>query len=353
MTEQVDDVPAASPGQPIDRLGRRLRDLRVSVTDRCNFRCRYCMPRERFGRDHAFLPKSQLLTFEEIERVARIAAAAGVHKLRLTGGEPLLRRDLDALVARLAAVPGIDDLALTTNASLLTPAWARALRSAGLQRINVSLDALEPTAFQAMTDAQYSARQVLGGIAAAADAGLAPVKVNMEVKRGVNDDQILPMAEYFRRSGHVLRFIEYMDVGNSNHWRRGEVLPGEAVVQAVHGRWPLEALPGNYPGEVANRWRYVDGAGEIGVIASVTQPFCGGCSRLRMSAEGRLFTCLFGSRGFDLRGLLRSGADDDAIGGALHGLWQRRDDRYSELRGRAAVREEGQAQRVEMSYIGG
>lgn len=338
--------------QPVDRLGRGLRDLRISVTDRCNFRCRYCMPRELFGPDFRFLPRAQLLSFEEIERVAAVAAGAGVRKLRLTGGEPLLRRDLEGLIAKLALVPGIDELALTTNASLLTAGKARALKAAGLTRITVSLDALDQAQFQAMTDADYPVARVLAGIAAAQAARLTPVKVNMVVKSGTNDDQILPMAEHFRGSGVILRFIEYMDVGASNRWREQEVLPARDVIARLQRQWPLAALPANHPGEVARRWRYGDGGGEIGVIASVTQPFCGGCRRLRMSADGRLFTCLFATRGFDLRALLRGGADDEALAAALHGLWRRREDRYSEARGSAQPGVQAE-NKVEMSYIGG
>ncbi len=355
MTRAVPRLDPARAAEPVDRLGRGLRDLRISVTDRCNFRCRYCMPREVFGRDFEFLARRQLLSFEEIERIARLAAGLGVRKLRLTGGEPLLRRELDKLIAALAAVPGIDDIALTTNASLLTPAVAAGLREAGLDRINVSLDGLDDESFRAMTDVDYPVQRVLDGIDAAADAGLGPIKINMVVKRGTNDDQILPMAEHFRGSGHILRFIEYMDVGNANRWRLDEVLPARELVDRIAARWPVEALPPNHPGEVANRWRYADGQGEIGVIASVTQPFCGGCRRLRMSAEGKLFTCLFGSRGYDLRALMRSGASDEQLADALGGLWRRREDRYSELRSGEPGDDtpaDGE-KKVEMSYIGG
>jgi len=332
--------------RPVDLLGRPLRDLRISVTDRCNFRCVYCMPREIFGRDYAFLPRAELLTFEEITRVARVFVDLGVHKVRLTGGEPLVRRDIERLVAMLA--PLDVDLTLTTNGALL-PAKARSLRDAGLGRVTVSLDALDDKTFMAMNDAGFPVARVLEGIDAAADAGLAPVKVNMVVKRGVNDDQVLPMARRFRGTGHVLRFIEYMDVGNSNGWRLDDVVTADQIVETIAREFALEVLAPTYPGEVASRWRYLDGGGEIGVIASVSRPFCGDCTRARISADGQLYACLFASRGHDLRALLRDGASDDDLADAIRTVWAARDDRYSELRSA----ETWQLPKVEMSYIGG
>jgi GTP 3',8-cyclase len=332
-----------------DRLGRPLRDLRVSVTDRCNFRCTYCMPKEVFGRDYAFLPREQLLTFEEITRVVQVAAGLGVEKVRLTGGEPLLRRNLERLVGQLASVPGIRDLALTTNGALLAR-QAEALAQAGLRRVTVSLDSLDDTVFAAMNDVAFPVAAVLEGIEAAAAAGLAPVKINMVVKRGTNDGDVVAMAERFRGSGHLLRFIEYMDVGATNGWRLDDVVPAHEIVQHINERWPLEPLEPNYPGEVANRYRYTDGGGEIGLIASVTQPFCGGCSRLRLSAEGKLHTCLFATQGHDIRAILRSGSDDDTLRDRLAEIWRQRQDRYSEKRTDATTQ---QQRRIEMSYIGG
>jgi cyclic pyranopterin phosphate synthase len=332
---------------PLDTLGRPVRDLRISVTDRCNFRCVYCMPKEVFGRDYTFLDRGELLTFEEIERAARIFAGLGVHKIRLTGGEPLLRRELERLVAKLAAIPGLD-LTLTTNGSLL-PQKAAPLAAAGLQRITVSLDALDDEVFRAMNDVDFPVERVLAGIEAAAAAGLTPVKVNMVVKRGLNEDSVLPMARHFRGSGHILRFIEYMDVGHSNGWRLDDVVPAKEIVARIDSDFPIEAVEPNYPGEVARRYRYRDGAGEIGVIASVTKPFCGACTRGRLSAEGRLFTCLFATEGYDLRALLRTGAPDEVVTEALHGVWRARTDRYSEIRSAETV----DLPKVEMSYIGG
>ncbi len=332
---------------PLDTLGRPVRDLRISITDRCNFRCVYCMPKEVFGRDYTFLDRGELLTFEEIERAARIFAGLGVHKIRLTGGEPLLRRELERLVAKLAAIPGLD-LTLTTNGSLL-PQKAAPLAAAGLQRITVSLDALDDEVFRAMNDVDFPVERVLAGIEAAAAAGLTPVKVNMVVKRGLNEDSVLPMARHFRGSGHILRFIEYMDVGHSNGWRLDDVVPAKEIVARIDSDFPIEAVEPNYPGEVARRYRYRDGAGEIGVIASVTKPFCGACTRGRLSAEGRLFTCLFATEGYDLRALLRTGAPDEVVTEALHGVWRARTDRYSEIRSAETV----DLPKVEMSYIGG
>jgi len=332
----------------LDRRSRPLRDLRISVTDRCNFRCTYCMPKEIFGRDFAFLPRAELLTFEEITRLARVFARAGVSKIRLTGGEPLLRRDLDQLVAMLAGIGGITDIAMTTNGSALA-ASARTLKDAGLTRVTVSLDALDDETFGAMNDIAFPVARVLAGIDAAAAAGLAPVKVNMVVKRGVNDGSIAAMAEHFRGTGHALRFIEYMDVGSTNGWRMDDVVTAAEIVASINGRWAIEPLEPNYPGEVATRYRYRDGAGEIGVIASVTQPFCGACTRARLSADGKLYTCLFATSGRDLRGVLRAGASDEELATHIQSIWARRVDQYSELR-HAETRPHP---KIEMSYIGG
>jgi cyclic pyranopterin phosphate synthase len=331
----------------IDRRGRPVRDLRISVTDRCNFRCVYCMPKTVFGRDYPFLPRQDLLTYEEIVRLARLFAAQGVSKIRLTGGEPLLRRDIERLIEQLAAIAGLE-LTLTTNGSLLA-ARARSLRDAGLHRVTVSLDGLDDAVFKRMNDADYPVSRVLAGIEAAAAVGLAPVKVNMVVKRGANDGEILPMARHFRGSGHILRFIEYMDAGNANAWRAAEVIPAADVVRRIDTEFPLEAIDPNYPGEVAERWRYRDGAGEIGVIASVTQAFCSSCTRVRLSTDGRVYTCLFASEGHDLRQPLRAGADDAQLAATIADIWRRREDRYSELRGAGLA----VVKKIEMSYIGG
>jgi cyclic pyranopterin phosphate synthase len=335
-----------------DKLGRLMRDLRISVTDRCNFRCSYCMPKELFGADHAFLPRASLLTFEEIARLARLFAKLGVGKLRLTGGEPLVRKDIERLVELLAPTPGITDISLTTNGSLLTVDKARRLQAAGLKRITISLDALDDPTFQAINGVGFPVERVLDAIDNAIAAGLAPVKVNMVVKRGANEQCIEAMAEHFRGTGCVLRYIEYMDVGTTNGWRMQDVVPAAEVIARVDARWPLERVPPNYPGEVANRWRYRDGAGEIGVIASVTQPFCGGCTRARLSAEGVLYTCLFAALGANLRDLVRGGADDVAIGDRIARVWGGRSDRHSELRSQATVTAPGR-NKIEMSYIGG
>ncbi len=331
----------------VDTRGRPVRDLRISVTDRCNFRCVYCMPKEVFGRDYQFLERRELLSFEEIERLARAFVRQGVEKIRLTGGEPLVRRDLERLVDLLARIDDLD-LTLTTNGSLL-PQKAQALRDAGLRRVTVSLDSLDDATFRAMNDVDFPVARVLEGIDAAAAAGLTPVKVNMVVKRGVNDAGILAMARHFHGSGHILRFIEYMDVGHTNGWRLDDVVPATEIVAAIDAELPLEPVEPNYPGEVANRWRYRDGGGEIGVIASVTQPFCGGCTRARLSAEGRLFTCLFARRGHDLRAKVRGGAADAELDEAIAAVWRVRGDRYSELR----TAETAALPKVEMSYIGG
>jgi cyclic pyranopterin phosphate synthase len=337
-----------SPLTVLDTLGRPMRDLRVSVTDRCNFRCGYCMPREAFGPDHAFLPRGEILTFEEIERVVRATVALGVRKVRLTGGEPLVRRNLEALVAMLATVDGVEDLTLTTNASLLA-GKAQALADAGLQRVTVSLDALDDATFMRMNDARVPVQRVLDGIAAAEAAGLGPVKLNAVIRRGINEHAMLDLAERFRGTGTTVRFIEYMDVGHSNGWRLDDVVPAEEIIAAIDARWPLEAVDRDYRGEVARRYRYRDGAGEIGVISSVSQPFCGDCTRARLSADGRVFTCLFATAGHDVRTLLRSGADDAALADALRAIWTGRADRYSELRSLETV----ELPKVEMSFIGG
>lgn len=333
----------------LDAHARPLRDLRISVTDRCNFRCVYCMPRHIFGSDYRFLPKQQLLSYEEIERTARLFAALGVRKLRITGGEPLIREALETLICKLAKIADIEDLNLTTNGALLTADRARSLVDAGLQRITISLDSIEDQSFAAMNGIGTTVSPILQAIEHAHEAGLGPVKINMVVKKGVNDHMILPMAEYFRNSGHVLRFIEYMDVGNSNGWRLKEVVTASQIIETVNACYPLKPINPNYPGEVARRWQYADGSGEIGVIASVTQPFCSDCSRARLSAEGKLYTCLFTNSGHDLRDWLRSGASDSEINAYLTALWSARSDRYSELRNSQAVTIE----KVEMSYIGG
>jgi len=337
------EVAAASP---LDRLARPLRDLRISVTDRCNFRCPYCMPREVFGESWTFLPRADLLSFEEIERLAKIFVRLGVRKLRLTGGEPLLRRDLDRLIRGLAAIPGVD-LALTTNGSLLAE-HAERLRHSGLGRITVSLDALDEPTFHRLNDAPYTAASVLAGIAAAERAGFGSLKINAVVVRGVNDAAVLPLVERFRHTGHVLRFIEYMDVGTTNGWRLDQVVPAREILATIERRYPLESLEPAYRGEVARRWRFRDGGGEIGFIASVTQPFCGDCSRARLSAEGRLFTCLFARSGHDLRSALRAGESDADLAARVAAIWSGRADRYSELRTKATP-----TPRPEMSYLGG
>ena len=329
-----------------DTFGRPLETLRISVTDRCNFRCVYCMPKEVFGRDYAFLERSELLSLEEIARVAGVFAGLGVRTVRITGGEPLVRRNVEHLVELLAAIPGLE-LALTTNGALL-PQKAEALARAGLDRVTVSLDSVDDATFRALNDVDFPVARVLEGIDAAAAAGLR-VKVNAVVKRGANDGGIVALAERFRGSGHVLRFIEYMDVGHSNGWCLDDVVPAEEIVRRIGEAWPLEPVEPARADETARRWRYRDGGGEIGVIASVTEPFCGGCSRARLSAEGRLYTCLFGLKGHDLRAPLREGASDEELAETLRGVWSRRTDRYSELR----TAETAALPKVEMSYIGG
>lgn len=330
-----------------DRRGRVLHDLRISVTDRCNFRCIYCMPKSVFSKDYPFLGRNELLSFEEIERVARIFVSHGVRKIRITGGEPLLRRGVAELIGMLARIPEIE-LTLTTNGVLL-PRLAPRLKAAGLQRITVSLDALDDPTFKAMNDVDFPVSDVLAGIDAAAAAGLAPIKINMVVKRGMNDHGILPMARHFRRSGHILRFIEFMDVGASNGWKMDQVVPSREIIDLIGAEFPLEPINPNYDGEVAERWRYIDGGGEIGVISSVTQAFCSTCSRIRLSTEGRLYTCLFAQEGHDLRSLLRSGASNAQLTAFIGGLWRGRDDRYSEIR----TAETAALKKIEMSYIGG
>jgi len=339
---------AAHDDQPLaDTLGRGLRDLRVSVTDRCNFRCVYCMPRETFDHDFKFLPHEEILRFEEIARLARIFAGLGVKKIRITGGEPLVRRELHRLVAMLAEIPGLD-LTLTTNGSLLAK-QAAALARAGLQRVTVSLDSLDDATFRAINDADYPVSRVIEGIEAAAAAGMAPIKINMVVKRGANDSHVLAMAERWRGSGHIVRFIEYMDVGSTNGWRMDDVVPSAEIVRRIGERYPLEPVDPSYAGEVAERWRYRDGAGEIGVISSVTQAFCASCNRLRLSAEGSLYTCLFAEHGHDLKWWLRRGAADEELVNEIAAVWRARADRYSEIR----TAETAKARKIEMSYIGG
>ncbi len=333
---------------PLDTVGRPLRDLRISVTDRCNFRCVYCMPREVFGPDFQFLSRDEVLSFEEVHRLSGLFIAAGVEKIRITGGEPLLRRQIEKLVAMLASLDGLKDLTMTTNASLLL-GKAAALREAGLDRVTISLDALDDEVFRAMSDVQVPVDIVLEGISVAHSVGLSPVKVNMVVKKGVNEDQILKMSKYFRGTGHILRFIEFMDVGNSNGWQLEDVVPARQIRDIIDSRWPLEPLEPNYRGEVANRYRYEDGEGEIGIIASVTQPFCSDCNRARLTADGEFFTCLFARRGHDLKSLIREGASDEELADRLAAIWSARSDRYSELRSLATI----DLPRVEMSRIGG
>ena len=351
ILDQRSRLPAASDvraGQDLlDSRGRPLRDLRISVTDRCNFRCIYCMPKGVFGKDYPFLGRKELLSFEEITRLARIFAEHGVRKLRLTGGEPLLRRGIERLIESLSNIGGLE-LTLTTNGVLL-PRLAKRLRDAGLHRITVSLDALDDETFCRMNDVDFPVSDVLRGIEAAEAAGFDQVKVNMVVKRGVNDHAIMDMVRHFRGSGHIVRFIEFMDVGSSNGWRMDDVLPSREVIARIDGEFPLEPLDAGYRGEVAQRWRYRDGQGEVGVISSVTQAFCSSCTRLRLSTEGKLYTCLFAQHGHDLRGLVRNGADDAALISAIAGVWGEREDRYSEIR----TAETAGLRKIEMSYIGG
>ena len=332
----------------LDTLGRPMRDLRVSVTDRCNFRCTYCMPKEAYGSDHAFLPRAEILDYEEIERVVRAGIRLGVRKVRLTGGEPLVRRGLERLVSMLATIEGIDDLTLTTNGSLLA-SKAESLAEAGLHRVTVSLDALDDATFMRMNDVRFPVARVLDGMAAANDAGLGPIKVNTVVRRGVNEHAVLDLASRFRETDTVVRFIEYMDVGHTNGWRLDEVVPAAEILSVIDARWPLEPVEPTYRGEVARRYRYSDGGGEIGLISSVSQPFCGDCSRARLAADGHIYTCLFATAGHDLRGLLRESATDDELADRLREIWTGRSDRYSELRSLETV----ELPKVEMSFIGG
>lgn len=331
-----------------DTRGRPVHDLRISVTDRCNFRCTYCMPASIFDKDYEFLAREHLLTFEEITRVARVFVDLGVTKIRLTGGEPLMRKGIEVLIAMLAEIPGVEDLTLTTNASLLARRAER-LASAGLNRVTVSLDSLDDEVFRSMNDVGFPVARVMEGIDAAEEAGLNPIKINCVVIRGVNDHTIVPMAEHFKGTGHIVRFIEYMDVGTTNGWKLDDVVPAKEIFTAIDAVYSLEPTEANYVGEVANRYRYRDGTGEIGVIASVTQPFCGDCSRVRLSAEGSMYTCLFASTGTDLRAALRSGAGDEEIRRLVAGTWRGRTDAYSEMRSQAT----NDWDRIEMSYIGG
>lgn len=334
--------------ESLDRLGRPLLDLRISVTDRCNFRCPYCMPREVFGKGYAFLPHAEILTFEEITRVVRIAAGLGVTKVRLTGGEPLVRRDIERLVEMVANVDGIDDVALTTNGAALE-AKAQALWDAGLTRITVSLDSLDERIFEAMNGVGMPLARVLDGIAAAREVGLNPIKLNVVVKRGVNDGGLVELVRFGRRYGHVVRFIEFMDVGTSNGWRLDDVVPAAEMIEIIHAEYPLEPVNPLYSGEVARRYRYRDGGGEIGVISSITQPFCHGCTRARLTSDGKLFTCLFAATGHDLRAMLRSEGGDAELRALLARVWRGRTDRYSEKRSL----ESSPSERIEMSYVGG
>jgi len=344
-------IPAASArgaGALADARGRPMHDLRISVTDRCNFRCTYCMPKEVFDADYEFLPHAEILTFEEIVRIARVFADLGTEKIRLTGGEPLLRKGIDRLVGMLReALPSVD-LTLTTNGSALK-AHAKALKAAGLDRVTVSLDSLDEATFRRMNDVDFPVAKVLEGIDAAAAAGLGPVKVNMVVKRGTNDHQVVDMARHFRGTGHIARFIEFMDVGSTNGWRMDDVVPSAEVIYRISESFRLEPAEANYPGEVAQRWRYADGQGEVGVISSVTRAFCATCTRARISTDGHLYTCLFAQRGYDLKSLLRQGADEERLAIAVDAIWRGRGDRYSEIRTAATPREP----KVEMSYIGG
>ena len=342
-------IPLVLKTAPLDVRGRALTDLRISVIDRCNFRCPYCMPEDQYPRDHAFLSKADRLRFEEIERLARIFVGLGVRKLRLTGGEPLLRRDLPELVRQLAAIPGDVDIAMTTNGSLLTEK-VDALRAAGLDRITLSLDTLDPKTFAVMSGGRGDVDVVLKAIEAAERAGFAPLKINAVVMRGVNDVHALGLIEHFRGTGHIVRFIEYMDVGTCNEWRRDLVVPSAELRARIDARWPLVPLQANYGGEVAQRYAFADGGGEIGFISSVSEPFCGDCSRARLSADGRLYTCLFARSGHDLRGPMRAGAGDDDLAGLIHAVWQARDDRYSEERSESRASDR---KRVEMYEIGG
>ena len=331
-----------------DQFDRPFRDLRISVTDRCNFRCPYCMPKQAFGPDHRFLPRDELLTYEEIEQVTRIFVDLGVSKVRITGGEPLLRRDLPKLVSRLVAIDGLNDLTITTNGVLLRQ-LCQPLRDAGLTRITVSLDSLDDQTFRVMNDVDVPVAKVLDGIEAAYDSGLDPIKINTVVQRGVNDNTFVDLARYFRGRGPIVRFIEYMDVGTTNGWHLDEVVPAHEIIEKINAEFPIEPIDPSYSGEVARRWRYRDGHGEIGVIASVSKPFCSTCTRMRLSPEGQLYTCLFASNGHDLRALVRGRASDETIANFIADIWRRRDDQYSQIRSAQTL----QMPRIEMSYIGG
>jgi len=345
---RIPPLRSALAGPPEDTRGRLLRDLRISVTDRCNFRCTYCMPREIFGDEYPYLPHGQILSFEEIVRLAKIFHGHGIRKIRLTGGEPLLRRDIESLVAMLAhRLPDVE-ITLTTNGSALK-AKAQALKQAGLTRITVSLDSLDDATFRAMNDADFPVARVIEAIDAAADAGLGPVKINMVVKRGVNDTHIIDMARHFKGSGCVVRFIEFMDVGATNGWKMDDVIPSAEVVRRINAIFPCEPVNPRHHGEVAKRWRYLDGTGEFGIISSVTEAFCGTCNRARLSTDGALYTCLFSQQGYDLKSLLRGCASDAEISNAIAAVWQSREDRYSEIR----TAETAKLRKVEMSYIGG
>ena len=335
-----------------DKFGRPFRDLRISVTDRCNFRCPYCMPAEIYGERYEFLPKAELLTFEEITRLATIFAGLGAVKVRLTGGEPLVRKELDSLVAKLSRIEGVEDLTLTTNAYLL-PQQAPALREAGLHRITVSLDTLDDEIFRRMNGRGFGTKRVLEGIEAAERASFSPLKINAVVQRGVNDHTLVDLARYFKERGHVMRFIEYMDVGNRNGWNLEQVLSADEIASAIDAEMPIEPMESNYSGEVALRYRYRDGGGEMGIIASVTKPFCGDCTRLRLSPEGRMFTCLFATKGRDLRDPLRAGASDNDLADLITGVWKAREDRYSEDRASMTEELRGSREKVEMYHIGG
>ena len=332
-----------------DQLDRPIRDLRISVTDRCNFRCGYCMPKAIFGAGYQFMKRDELLSFEELVSVVQLFADLGVVKVRITGGEPLIRQKIEVLIAMLSSIDGIRDISMTTNASLLTLDKVRSLKEAGLSRITVSLDALEDTIFKQMNDVDFPVAKVLAGIGCARQVGFKPIKVNMVVRKGINEDQVLPMARYFRSPDYILRFIEYMDVGHSNQWQPQQVVAASNLIEKINRQFPIEAIAANYQSEVAERWRYLDGKGEIGFIASITQPFCRDCSRIRLSAEGKLYTCLFATSGYDLRSLLRDHHSDDAIKQKIRELWRQRTDRYSELRATQTV----PLQKIEMSYIGG
>jgi len=332
-----------------DQLSRPIRDIRVSITDRCNFRCVYCMPKEFFGSNHAFLQRAELLTFEEIERVIRAFVANGVKKVRITGGEPMVRRNLPELIGRLSAMDGVEDLSMTTNASLLSTAAAQELKNAGLQRITISLDAIDNDVFSAINDVKFPVKRVLQGIENAKSAGMSPIKVNMVVARDMNENEILPMVRQFRGSDIILRFIEFMDVGNTNEWQMNKVISAREIIDLIDSEFPIQPVSPTYRGEVAKRWKYKDGKGEVGIISSVTEPFCGTCNRARLTAEGKVFTCLFATDGFDLREQIRRGVDGEELKDVIASLWSKRNDRYSELRSQIS----SVKPKVEMSYVGG